>query len=79
MIDLADLENRTSHHQLSDKGTDRVLQMRALALDAAQAVTDLVPEGREQSLALTKIEEFLFWSNAGIARHPDFQANEDRS
>lgn len=76
MTDLQDLQNRTSHHQLSDAGADRVLQVRALALDAAQAVADLVPEGRERSLALTKIEEMLFWANAGIARAPDFQAKE---
>lgn len=76
MTDLQDLENRVSHHQLSEKGADRVLQMRALALDAAQAIADIVPDGREQSLALTKIEEMLFWANAGIARHPDFQDME---
>lgn len=35
---------------------------------AARYILDLVPEGREQSLAISKLEEAMFWSNAGIAR-----------
>jgi hypothetical protein len=37
----------------------------------AEHVDALVPDGREKSLALTKIEEAMFWANAGIARQPD--------
>jgi hypothetical protein len=36
--------------------------------DAALIVTDLVPDGRERALALTKLEEAVFWANAAIAR-----------
>jgi hypothetical protein len=38
---------------------------------AADAVLDLVPPGREQSLAFTALEEAMFWANAGIARAGD--------
>jgi hypothetical protein len=42
--------------------------MRAAMKGAAMFVANTVPEGREKSLALTRLEEALFWSNAGIAR-----------
>lgn len=32
-------------------------------------IIDNVPNGREQSVALTKLEEVSMWAKAGIARH----------
>jgi hypothetical protein len=34
----------------------------------AGIIKDVVPEGREQALAITKLEEAVMWANAGIAR-----------
>ena len=34
----------------------------------AETVDDLCPDGREKSLAMTRIEEAVFWANAAIAR-----------
>lgn len=34
----------------------------------AEFLTKNVPAGRERSLAFTKLEEVMFWANAGIAR-----------
>ena len=42
---------------------------RDACLEAACKLVDIVPEGRELSLALTKLEEAMFWANAGIARN----------
>jgi len=36
--------------------------------DLARIVNGHVPEGREKSLAITKLEEVMMWANAGIAR-----------
>lgn len=36
----------------------------------ALALAQMIPESRERSLALTKLEECLFWGNAAIARNP---------
>lgn len=43
-------------------------QVRERCLDLAYGFTTLVPTSRELSLAITKLEEAMFWANAGIAR-----------
>jgi hypothetical protein len=34
-------------------------------------IEEFVPSGREQSLALTKLEEMSMWTKAGIARNQE--------
>jgi len=63
-----ELRNRIKYHRPNNEAINDIATMRSHALGWALAVTDLLPEGREQALALTKIEEALFWANAGIAR-----------
>jgi len=77
MMDLDDLENRIKHHFPNEDGIASITEMRHHALEWAKVIRKEVPEGREQALALTKIEEALFWSNAGIARHPDNWAEDE--
>ena len=36
----------------------------------AHHFNDVLPDGREKAVALTKIEEAMFWANASIARQP---------
>jgi hypothetical protein len=43
--------------------------MRGEARAFAETVIQLCPPGRETSLAVTKIEEAMFWANAAIARN----------
>jgi hypothetical protein len=44
-------------------------QVRASLKSAAMFLAKMTPAGREQSLALTKLEEAMFWANAAIARN----------
>jgi hypothetical protein len=37
----------------------------------ADQLNELLPEGREKALAITKLEEVMFWANAAIARSLD--------
>lgn len=43
--------------------------VRNTARDLAYLINESVPDSREKSLALTKIEEAVMWANAGIARN----------
>lgn len=43
--------------------------IRSTCANAAHWIDQLVPDGREKALALTKIEEAMMWANAGIARN----------
>ncbi len=46
-------------------------RVRNLLRDAALELATLVPEGRELSTALSKLEEAMVWANAGVARNPE--------
>lgn len=46
----------------------RHAEARRIVLEAATALDNLVPPGRERATMLTKLEEAGFWANAGIAR-----------
>ena len=58
-------------HTLNSKQYDATQAINAKALAFADLILSLVPEGREQSVAFTKLEEVMFWANAGIARGPN--------
>jgi hypothetical protein len=64
-----DLQNRFTYHPPVD--ADRASQhtlIRAVCQEAANVFVVTCPEGREQSLAVTKLEEAMFWANAALAR-----------
>lgn len=65
----ADLKNRFSYHSPKLDQPERFDFIRNLAFQFALDLTTACPESRELSLALTKLEEAVFWGNAAIARH----------
>jgi hypothetical protein len=73
MTDWTALENRMNSHELNEAGRTEVAFNRDYAMKWSQFIIYNIPEGRERSIALTKIEEALFWSVAGIARDPKYQ------
>jgi len=64
-----DLENRFTYHAPTPAQVEIYKLLRDRAKDYAYLIKVHVPASREQSLALTHLEEAVFWANAGIARN----------
>ena len=64
-----DLENRFVYHAPINDQQMRYAAIRAELLLSAKRITAMTPKSREQSLALTKLEEAMYWANAAIARN----------
>jgi len=68
---MGELENKFIYKTPSPKGIRTHQQLSELFIHLADWVLKLVPAGREQSLALTKLEEAKFWASAGVARNEE--------
>ena len=64
-----DLTKRFTYHAPKSDQPARYVAIREKARELATLIASCSPESREQSLALTKIEEAAFWANAAIARN----------
>lgn len=65
-----DLKNRFEYHPPKDEETKFAHEtIRNTMHRAASDVDLLCPDGREKSLAITKLEEAMMWANAAIARN----------
>jgi hypothetical protein len=64
-----DLSKRFEYHPPK---TQTVIEMhqdvRSECLSMALSLNQTLPDGREKALAITKLEEVMFWANAAIAR-----------
>lgn len=69
---LDELDRRFDLHRprFENKGPARCDRVREVLKAAADVIAGETPENREQSLALTKLEEALYWAVASIVRPP---------
>lgn len=64
-----DLENRFTYHPPAPGQSVKYEKIRGLAKEFAYILSEECPQSRELSLAITKLEESVFWANAAIARN----------
>jgi len=67
-LDPAELATRFTYHAPKPGQPQIYEELRFEANALAVRIDRLVPEGREKALAFTKLEEAVFWANAGVAR-----------
>jgi len=59
---------RHQYRVLSDKEKAAMVRIKDLGLEFLTAIDDCIPQGRENSLARTKIEEAVMWAVKGLTK-----------
>jgi len=68
-MDSADILNRFAFHAATtDEKRDEHTSVRQSCRRLADHLNEVLPDGREKSLAITHLEEVMFWGNAALAR-----------
>ena len=64
------IESRFTYHPPKDKNQIANYQkIRDTAKEFAYTIVNISPLSEEQIIALKKLDEVVFWTNAAIARH----------
>jgi hypothetical protein len=63
-----DLDRRFNYHRPDEDKAARHQKLRDAARVFADALDENCDEGRELSLAMTNLEQAMFWGNAAVAR-----------
>lgn len=70
MVTTEQIERNFKYHPPKPEAALAFVSIREKAKELALLVEGVVPAGREQSLAVTNLEQAVMWANAGIARQP---------
>ena len=70
-MDREEIMNRVSYHAPSPAGVDRHKRLTDAAAAFMAVIAEVVPDGREKSLAFTNAEQAKMWASAGVARNPE--------
>lgn len=65
----SEIDNRCSYHPPTPEKVDKHGMVRQSVQGLMEILSDTLPQSREASVALTKLEEVMFWANAAIARN----------
>ncbi|MEK4513613.1 Acb2/Tad1 domain-containing protein [Paenibacillus sp. FSL K6-2524] len=63
------IENNFTYHAPKSGQPEIYTEIREKAKELAILIDEHVPKSREQALALTNLEQAVFWANAGVARN----------
>jgi hypothetical protein len=71
MITTQDIAERfgNTNRETTDEQVDKLESVMNKCAELALHLLLVVPDGREQALAITKLEEVQMWANAGIDRN----------
>jgi hypothetical protein len=69
MIPQAQLDNNFMYHAPKPGQPEKYEIIRSTAKALAELINEACPDSREKSLAMTNLEQAIFWANASIARN----------
>jgi len=69
MAQGTELDKVYTYHPPKGNQQERYVTIREMAKAFAALILGATPTSREQSLALTKLEEVVMWANSAIARN----------
>jgi len=68
-MDQRDLDNRFAFHPATtEEKRNEHTSVRQRCAELATFLNEKLPDGRDKALALTHLEEVMFWGNAALAR-----------
>jgi hypothetical protein len=68
-MDPSDLVNRFKFHPANSEAKAEAHEyIREAFGNLSRDLNTRIPEGREKAIAITKMEEAMFWANAALAR-----------
>lgn len=67
--DQKKIANNFTHHAVKPGQVERYDNVRKASGALAKTFSEICPASRELSLALTNLEQAMFWANAAIARN----------
>ena len=74
-----DLEQMFTYHAPKPGQPEKYTRLRNKAKELAQMIQDECPGSAEQTLAIRKVEEAIFYANASIARHGEAEGQGPQS
>lgn len=69
-MEVNDIRTRFTYHPPDAAKAAKHMSIRQACMNLAHNLNDLLPDGREKSLAVTHLEEVMMWANASLARSP---------
>lgn len=77
MFTKEELDKRFNFHPATPTTGPKHDAVRRICRNMADILIELVPDGREQSLVVTHLEEVMYWANAGVARNPSIEQDKN--
>ena len=66
-LQSAELENRFGYHAATAASAPLHDKIRKSYQALAELINDVLPEGRDKSLALTELQTSMHWANSAVA------------
>jgi hypothetical protein len=63
------IENNFMYHEPKEGQPQTYTKLREKAKELAYLIDEQCPNSREKSVAMTNLEQAMFWANASIARN----------